>query len=878
MNPLRDMHEAGQATWLDFLRRGLITGGMLGRAVREEGLTGVTSNPSIFGKAIGGSTDYDEAIRVIAEKNGRTAIEIFYDLALTDIQMAADVFLSVYEETDGADGFVSFELEPRLAHDTEGSIRSARELFERIGKPNVMIKVPGTPAGVPAVEELVAAGVNVNITLLFTVEAYDQVALAYIAGLERRLANGEPVDGIASVASFFVSRVDTAVDRLLPEGTPLRGKAAVANAKVAYDRFRQLFSGERWERLAAAGARVQRPLWASTGTKDPAYSDVLYVEELVGPDTVNTMPQQTIDAFRDHGRVRPLAIVEGLEEAEVTLGLLAEHGIDLAAVTEGLLADGLQAFEADLSKLLAVIESKLEEVHAGIARSGSSLGPLESDLVDRIDQLTKDDIVGRIWRRDHTVWKPKPTEIANRLGWLTVAEVMQERVDELEAFAAEALADGFRAVVLLGMGGSSLAPDVLRSALGVAAGALELHVLDTTHPETVATIENSLDLGRTLFIVASKSGGTIEPLSLFAYFYDKLKNGKQFIAITDPGTPLESLARSRGFRAVFLNPPDIGGRYSALSLFGLVPAALIGVDLRRLLDTSEEMAAGCHQCVPCDENPGVWLGAVVGGAARAGRDKLTLLAGQEMASFGPWVEQLIAESTGKEGKGIVPVVGEDLGAPAVYGSDRLFIALGDGPSTEALEAGGHPVVRLNDASPERLGAEFFRWEVATAVAGHVLGINPFDQPNVAEAKAATKRILDSGTIEDPGLDALEQRLEGVKRGDYVAILAYLDPTRENEAALQRTRLTIRDRLEVATTLGFGPRYLHSTGQLHKGGPNSGVFIQVVDGERGGDVPIPGRPFTFGALIDAQALGDLRSLQVQGRRVARVTLDGLGEVS
>jgi len=249
-----------------------------------------------------------------------------------------------------------------------------------------------------------------------------------------------------------------------------------------------------------------------------------------------------------------------------------------------------------------------------------------------------------------------------------------------------------------------------------------------------------------------------------------------------------------------------------------------------------------------------------------------------MASFGPWVEQLIAESTGKEGKGIVPVVGEDLGAPAVYGSDRLFIALGDGPSTEALEAGGHPVVRLNDASPERLGAEFFRWEVATAVAGHVLGINPFDQPNVAEAKAATKRILDSGTIEDPGLDALEPLLEGVKRGDYVAILAYLDPTRENEAALQRTRLTIRDRLEVATTLGFGPRYLHSTGQLHKGGPNSGVFIQVVDGERGGDVPIPGRPFTFGALIDAQALGDLRSLQVQGRRVARVTLDGLGEVS
>jgi hypothetical protein len=422
---------------------------------------------------------------------------------------------------------------------------------------------------------------------------------------------------------------------------------------------------------------------------------------------------------------------------------------------------------------------------------------------------------------------------------------------------------------------------VLRRTLGVAPGGLELHVLDTTHPAAIAALERSLDLERTLFIAASKSGGTIETLSHFAFFHEKLRSGKQFAAITDPGTPLEALARARGFRAVFLNPADIGGRYSALSLFGLVPGALIGADLHRLLDPAEEMAAACHQCVPCEENPGAWLGAALGEAARAGRDKLTLLAGPDLASLGPWVEQLVAESTGKEGKGILPVVGEDVGPPAVYGSDRLFVAFGDDPALDALEAletAGHPVIRLADAGPERLGAEFFRWEVATAVAGQVLDINPFDQPNVAEAKAASREVLDSGAVEDPGLDDLEPLLSSLDRGDYVAILAYLDPNAENEAAVQRARLAIRDRFEVATTVGFGPRYLHSTGQLHKGGPDSGVFIQVVDVERQVDVPVPGQPFTFGSLIDAQALGDLRSLRARGRRVARVTLERLAEVS
>ena len=359
MNPLRTLHDAGQSIWLDFLRRGLITDGGLDRLIRDDGVTGVTSNPTIFAKAIGGSSDYDEAIRRLAGQGTTDPLAAFYDLALDDVRMAADLFRPVYERTAGTDGFVSFELEARLAHDAKASIAAAHELVERIDRPNVMIKVPGTAEGVEVVEELTAAGINVNITLLFSVEMYEQVALAYVTGLERRLAAGGAIDRVASVASFFVSRIDTVVDALLPDGSPLLGRVAIANAKHAYQYFLRLFSGERWVGLAEAGAQVQRPLWASTGTKNPAYSDVLYVEELVGRDTINTLPEATLDAFRVHGRVHPDAIRQGIDDADADLVLLAKHGIALEPITARLLEDGLAAFDADLAKVTNTIESKL---------------------------------------------------------------------------------------------------------------------------------------------------------------------------------------------------------------------------------------------------------------------------------------------------------------------------------------------------------------------------------------------------------------------------------------------------------------------------------------------------------------------------------------
>ena len=363
---LQALRGAGQSIWLDFLRRGLIADGSLAQLIRDDGVTGVTSNPTIFAKAIVGSNDYDDAIAQIARRGSAQPLDVFYDLALNDIRMAADLFAPVYERTAGADGFISFELEARLAHDARQSIAAAQSLVKRIGRPNVMIKIPGTDEGVEVVEELTATGVNVNITLLFSVENYRAVALAYLAGLERRRVAGLPLDRVASVASFFVSRIDTVVDPLLPDGSPLRGRVAIANAKRAYQEFQSLFSGDRWSTLADGGARAQRPLWASTGTKNPAYSDVLYVEALIGRDTVNTMPEGTLDAFRAHGQVRPDAVLEDVGEADDTLSRLAEHGIALNTVTARLLEDGLAAFDADLAKVIRTIESKLDSTRSAV--------------------------------------------------------------------------------------------------------------------------------------------------------------------------------------------------------------------------------------------------------------------------------------------------------------------------------------------------------------------------------------------------------------------------------------------------------------------------------------------------------------------------------
>ena len=871
------LHEQGQSTWLDFISRGFLDSGELQRLIDDAWISGLTSNPTIFGKAIAGSSDYDDELRALADAGVSDPYDAFVRLAGADLRRAADALRPIYEAGGGEDGYVSFELPPGVEHDSQRSIAEARRLVEAVGRPNVMIKVPGTPNAPETVERLIGEGVNVNITLLFDIAVYEAVARAYVAGLERALEAGRDLSAIASVASFFVSRVDTQVDGRLPDDSPLRGRAGVANARAAYARFAEVFSGAAWDGLAASGARVQRPLWASTGTKSAAYSDVLYVDNLVAPHTVNTLPEPTLNAFAEHGDASHAITRDDEAEAEAALAALGEAGVDLKAVTDQLLLDGLDAFEADFLALLRCIDEALTAIRSGSARSEGRLGPIEAAAGEALDRLAREDVAGRLQAGDHTLWADDPAGISNRLGWLTAPDDFAGRVEEIEAFAREAVGDGIDDVVLLGMGGSSLAAEVIASTHGSAPGHPALSVLDTTDPAEIRALDARLDLSRTLFVVASKSGTTVETRSQLDYFWSRLPDGAHFAAITDPGTPLAELGEERGFRHVFLNPPEIGGRYSALSYFGLVPAALLGVDLRGLLAPAVEMQRSCGACAPPADNPGVRLGAVLGAAAAAGRDKLTLVLPPPLAALGSWIEQLVAESTGKDGRGIVPVEGEPLGPPEVYGDDRLFVAYGDHEGLAALEGAGHPVVRLPVEDAERLGAEFYRWELATAVAGCLLGVQPFDEPNVQQAKDATARILGSSEpAEAPSTASAAELLASVQPGDYIALQAFLPRSEANIEALQAARVRLRDRYGVAATAGFGPRFLHSTGQLHKGGPGSAVCIQIVRDEDD-DLEIPGRSAGFGELQRAQALGDLESLRALGRRVARVTLEELAEL-
>ena len=907
-NPVQEVQSLGQSIWYDNIRRGLLTSGELQQLIGL-GVTGVTSNPTIFEKAIAGSTDYDSAILDLAGQ-GKSTLEIHERLVLDDIRAAADLLLPVYLRTKGVDGYVSLEVSPRLAHDAQGTVAEARRLFEAAARPNVMVKVPATPQGVDAVRQLIGWGINVNVTLIFSLDVYRQVAQAYIRGLDDLAESGGDIGQVASVASFFVSRVDTAVDGLLEakiqrgqdRSKGLLGKAAVANVKLAYQDFKMIFGpgasgGARFSHLRDKGARPQRPLWASTGTKNPDYSDVLYVQGLVGPQTVNTVPQATLDAFLDHGRAR-LTLEQPAGE-ETTIKDLADAGIDLEQVTGQLLADGLKAFSGSFDALLRNLEEKRQRLSEKTAvQFRESLESQFPEVRSALDEVEQRDMVRRMWRKDHTLWKRDPAEISDRLGWLTVSEHMCEQAPMLEAFAREIKDAGYKHVVLLGMGGSSLGPEVLgqsfqnQSVGRGESGFPPLIILDSTVPARVRTVAAEIDPAKTLFLVSSKSGGTVEPLSFYRYFRGLADQalghdaaGRNFVAITDAGTSLEALGKKEGFRRAFLNPSDLGGRYSVLSYFGLVPAALIGIDISKLLDRADCLSAGCPSCVPTGQNPGAWLGAAMGAFAQTGRDKLTLVTSPSIASFGLWVEQLIAESLGKEGKGLIPVAGEPLVQPDQYGQDRWFVYLrsqddDNEPSDDAIskiQAAGNPVVRLDLRDPYDLGAEFFRWEFATAVAGALLGVNPFDQPDVQGSKDNTDQVLDvyrrEGRLPDTAEDgALSGLMALAQPGDYLCIMSYIEQTRDSDALLSRLRRRVLEQKGIATTLGYGPRFLHSTGQLHKGGPPSGLYLQFTSGE-GPDMEIPGKSYTFGVLAGAQSLGDLGALQSLGRRVIRVNLDG-----
>ena len=915
MTKLHDLAQQGQSVWLDYIQRSFIDTGEL-QNLLDQGVRGVTSNPAIFEKAIAGSADYDSALQELVAQ-GQSVGKIYEALVIDDIRRAADLFRPVYDAGNKADGYVSLEVSPTLADDTAGTIAEARRLFATLDRPNVMIKIPATPAGLPAIEAAIAEGINVNVTLIFSLAQYQGVVEAYLSGLEKRLAAGGDLSGIASVASFFVSRVDTAVDKALEAigNTELQGKIAVDNGKVAYAYFTESFSGPRWEKLAAHGAQVQRPLWASTGVKNPAYSDTLYVDTLIGPHTVNTLPPATLEAYIDHGTVAH-TIETAVAESQARLTQLAELGIDLAEITQTLQVDGVQAFADAFEALLGSIAQKRADLQGEWVSMATCIDEAMTLQVDEVlTQFKQEQTLQRIWAHDHTVWKSEPTEITNRLGWLNIAEDMLDNLGRIASLVRGVQADGYTHALLLGMGGSSLGPEVFREVFGVAEGYLDLAVLDSTDPGAVLAYAETLDPAKTLFIVSTKSGGTVETLSFFKYFYNRTAEavgsegaGAHFIAITDPGSKLADLATQYNFRATFINDPNIGGRYSVLSYFGLVPAALVGVDVTTLLDralTAMCDAGGAH-CGVKGDNDAARLGVIMGECAKQGRDKVTLIMSPAIESFGDWVEQLIAESTGKEGRGILPVVGESLGAPAVYGQDRLFVYLRlaeDDTHDEAVGAllgAGLPMVTFALRDVYDLGYHYFIWEMATAIAGVCLNINPFDQPNVESAKVLARQMVAAyeteghlpeltPTLQSNGLavygsdngattpaEALRGFLAQAGDGAYLALHAYLTPNAETTAALQALRSHLRDSTKLATTLGYGPRFLHSTGQLHKGDAGHGLFIQfTADDPREADIPDEaGRgesAMTFGVLKSAQALGDRQALLDGGRGVIRFHL-------
>ncbi len=931
-NPLVQLNRLGQSAWLDFIERKLIDSGELSALIRDDDLRGLTSNPAIFEKAIAESSDYTAQIVILARAHDGDAKRIYEALAVRDIQDVCDRLRPVYDETRTRDGYASLEVAPDLAHDAAGTLVEARRLWAAVNRPNLMVKVPGTPEGLIAIRQLIEDGINVNVTLLFAESVYAEVAQAYIAGIEARARRGLPVAHVASVASFFVSRIDTAIDAQLGKRIaagekalePLLGKAAIANAKRAYQRYLSLFSGPRWEALHEAGAQTQRLLWASTSTKNPSYRDVIYVEELAGPDTVNTLPPATLAAFRDHGVVRR-AIDADLAAADSDLAALTRAGISLDAVTAELLADGLSKFVEPFTKLLAAVTRRAQEVtlpaatHPGTARLPEALA---AAVEARLDAWSKDGNTRRLYARDASLWTGG--DEAKWLGWLDTTTEMKALLPELTAFGAEVHAAGFTHVLLLGMGGSSLGPEVLAETFGaehVAPGSPALVVLDSTDPAQVLAVEAKVDLTKTLFIVASKSGSTLEPAAFLAYFWARAQAvlgpevaPSRFVAITDPGSKLEAQAKADGFRRIFSGVPTIGGRYSMLSPFGLVPAAAMGLDVARLLARADRMSRACRPEVATKDNPGLVLGTILGVAAQQGRDKLTLITSPGLRDLGAWLEQLVAESTGKNGKAIIPVDREALTRPEKYGQDRVFVYTrldgtagrpesgadaSDDAALAALEKAGHPVVRLGVSSVYDLGAEMYRWEIATAIAGAVMGIHPFDQPDVEASKIETKKLTaayeETGALTaekpighagaltlyahdarcaasvDAPLDAhLSVLLGRLKAGDYLALLAYIPMTAAHEAQLQRIRHHVRDTRGVATCLGFGPRFLHSTGQAYKGGSDSGVFLVITGGDAR-DLPVPGQKWSFGVVKAAQARGDVAVLYARERRTLRVHL-------
>lgn len=916
--PARRIHALGQAIWLQGLRRQLIDSGRVAQLIRDAALGGLTTDFTMLAGCVARGGEYAASLQALVEVDTDAAMR--QRLLAEEAAIAAAALAPVHQASKGVDGFVSVDIDPALAHDAESMARAVRRLLAADGAANIMPKLPATNSGFAVFETLVADGLPVHVGPVFTVRSALRAAEAFDRGCAG--ADSAPT----AVVSFAVAPIDNLVDQLLHRhirAAPgdmsgvesLLGGAGIATAKLAWRRL-----GERRPGGGAAGLRVA---WTELLSSDPRQPRQHYVEQLVGPETIAIVDMTLLERLLYRGEIQA-TLGRQVDDAVEMLGELDDLGIDVEEVGSALEAKALRQARAAHQEFAVVVEKAVRAVArdgrtaAARARRGtrwwSARTEIEDALVDT-SELARRNAVARLWSKDATLWSDD-TEAAelirNRLGWIDVAASPAADPDAMLGFVAELEAGEVESIIFLGMGGSSLTTEVCADLFQVD----RVRVLDSTVPARIRSIAGQVDPARTAVIVASKSGTTVEVRALFDWFYALAtpmldSPGERFAAITDPGTPLEQLAHERSFHRLWLAPPDVGGRFSALTVFGTLPMALMGIDVQGVLNAGRRMAAACAPEVDLAANPAARLAVALRGALEAGRDKLTFINSSRMAGFGRWVEQMIAESTGKEGTGLIPVIDEPEVDIDDYGDDRLFIAVslrGDDIEAHrrrvgAIAAAGLPLLQFELDDPLEIGAELFRWEAAVALLGGLLGINPFDQPNVQAAKDRTAALLAADREDDrmwdrqplatdagwtvfadierdeelaAGIDGddlsawLAAHLGRAEDGDYVALQAFLAPEQEVRELLQELRALIVEQLGVATTLGWGPAFLHSSGQLHKGGPDTGVFLQIT-ADVDEDIEVPGAGYTFARLLRAQSLGDLAALEERGRRIIRVHL-------
>ena len=742
MNKLKQLEVCGQSLWLDDLSRDLM--GELRTRIKCDGLKGITSNPSTFERAIGETDEYANALKEFQAKSDHSISAIYEHLAIADIRAAADVLRPVYDQTLHRDGYISLECSPYLANDTEATVAEALRLRSAVARPNLMIMVPATPAGIPAIRQLTSRGVNVNVTLLFSVNVYEQVVDAYVSGLEDLARVGGDVSKVASVASMFVSRIDTAIDRRLDRlddkraASRLRGKIGIANAKLTYARYKLLLSSPRWQTLVALGAKTQRLLWASTNVKDPSYKDTRYVESLIGRDTIVTVPPATMNAFREHGEATSDVIEQGVEDASAMLVALEQHGVSLSEVTKELVEEGVQRFADAFDKLFGVLARRrhtlLEGDHTSL-EIGWGFAKMKAAFDAEIEVWRKEGRIRRLWAGDKSLW---PGAVKDRcVSWLHISESELADIERPHAFAKEVRQRGFSDVVLLAMAGPGLGPEVLVETFARQAGAPRFHALGSADLAPNEMNDRAADTAKTLFIVVSSTSSSTLALNIFAeYFFGRVRPmrgtgevGEHFVAVANAGSKFKRHAKPLRCTHISHGAPSIDGDCAMRSKFGLVAATATRFHVKHLLEMTRQMERACGPDVPPAENPGVQLGVLMGVAAsRFGRDKVTIIASPEIAALGAWLKQLLAESTGKRGRGLIPLAGEPLVTPERYGSDRLFVFLEldekGSPQRQAmaaLEREGHPVVRISVKDTWHIGQELFRLEIATAVACVIMG-------------------------------------------------------------------------------------------------------------------------------------------------------------